>query len=39
MRQGRFVRDYPSHRAAMLHNNVALLGGLRNRMFASRHTM
>ena len=39
MRRSRFVRDYPTNRAAMLRNNLALLGGLRNRMFASTHTM
>ncbi len=39
MRQSRFVRDYPTNRIAMLWNNVALVRGLRNRMFASTHTM
>jgi radical SAM superfamily enzyme YgiQ (UPF0313 family) len=39
MRRTRFTRDFPSNRAAMVWNNVALLGGLRNRMFASTHTM
>jgi hypothetical protein len=39
MPRSRFVRDYPSNRAAMLRNNLALLGGLRNHMFASTHTM
>jgi radical SAM superfamily enzyme YgiQ (UPF0313 family) len=39
MRRSRFVKDYPTNRAAMLRNNLALVGGLRNRMFASTHTM
>lgn len=34
-----FVRDFPAFRAAMLRNNFALLGGLRNQMFRSTHAL
>src|SRR5262249_56430752 len=37
--RSRFVRDYPAFRGAMLRNNLALFGGLRNRLFRSTHTL
>src|SRR5262245_199450 len=37
--RSRFVRDYPAFRGAMMRNNLALFGGLRNRMFHSTHTL
>ncbi len=38
-RRSTFVRDFPASRGRMLRNNLALLGGLRNRLFASTHTL
>src|SRR5262245_4956978 len=38
-RGSRFFHDFPAFRGRMLANNVALLGGLRNRLFASTHTL
>jgi anaerobic magnesium-protoporphyrin IX monomethyl ester cyclase len=37
--RSRFFHDFPAFRGAMLRNNFALLGGLRNRMFRSTHTL
>src|SRR5262249_47020557 len=37
--RSRFVRDYPAFRGAMMRNNLALFGGLRNPMFHSTHTL
>jgi len=38
-RRSRFFHDFPDFRARMLANNMALLGGFRNRLFASTHTL
>ncbi len=38
-RRSRFFHDFPAFRGRMLANNVALLGGLRNRLFESTHTL
>jgi radical SAM superfamily enzyme YgiQ (UPF0313 family) len=38
-RRSRFFRDFPAFRSRMLVNNVALFGGLRNRLFQSTHTL
>src|SRR5215470_4380962 len=38
-RRSRFVHDFPAFRGALLRNNFALVGGLRNRMFRSTHTL
>jgi radical SAM superfamily enzyme YgiQ (UPF0313 family) len=37
--RSRFVRDFPMFRRAMLRNNLALLGGVTNRLFHSTHTL
>ncbi len=37
--RSRFFHDFPAFRGAMLRNNLALLGGLRNRMFTSTHRL
>jgi radical SAM superfamily enzyme YgiQ (UPF0313 family) len=38
-RRSRFFHDFPEFRGRMLANNLALLAGLRNRLFASTHTL
>jgi len=38
-RRSRFLRDFPDFRRAMLRNNLALISGLGNRLFASTHTL
>jgi hypothetical protein len=38
-RRSRFFRDFPAFRRRMLRNNVALLAGVRNRLFHSTHTL
>jgi anaerobic magnesium-protoporphyrin IX monomethyl ester cyclase len=38
-RRSTFFRDFPAWRGRMLRNNLALLAGLRNRLFASTHSL
>ncbi len=38
-RRSRFFHDFPGFRSAMLRNNLALFGGLTNRLFRSTHTL
>jgi anaerobic magnesium-protoporphyrin IX monomethyl ester cyclase len=37
--RSRFFHDFPTFRGAMLRNNLALFGALRNQMFRSTHTL
>jgi radical SAM superfamily enzyme YgiQ (UPF0313 family) len=37
--RSRFFHDFPAFRGSLLRNNLALLGGLRNRLFHSTHTL
>jgi len=38
-RRSRFYHDFPAFRPALLRNNLALFGGLGNRLFLSKHSL